>query len=137
MLDAACPPKSSAQEPDSDPVSLSSTPVDADPRPPEQLEAPVTIPGPRLMCVIEGARDPNLLVRIVGELARRGRVPDTLISGPTSNRPDTQSVTLAVTLSSAREAAHLAQRFATWPCVSQVRRLSVIAALPEVSAPLP
>jgi len=77
----------------------------------------------QLVCVIEGARDPGLLARLVGELARRSRVPDHLACGPVPDQPDTQRVVLSVPLSSAREAAHLAQRIATWPCVWRVRRL--------------
>ncbi|MBB4267558.1 hypothetical protein [Roseospira visakhapatnamensis] len=87
-------------------------------------DAPGPDTGARLVCVIEGARDPNLLVRLVAELARRSRVPETLTCGPLPGRPDSQSVALEVALSGTREAAHLARRFASWPCVTRVRTLA-------------
>jgi hypothetical protein len=79
-------------------------------------------PG-RLICRIEGARDPNLLTRIVAELARRSCVPEHMATAPMTDAPDGQWVALTVTLSGAREAAHLAARIASWPVVWSVRRL--------------
>ncbi|KAA5607020.1 hypothetical protein F1188_03695 [Roseospira marina] len=81
-------------------------------------------PG-RLICRIEGARDPNLLTRLVSELARRSRVPDHLATAPLECDPSGQWIALTVTLSGPQEAAHLAARIATWPVVWSVRRLDL------------
>ncbi|MQX36249.1 hypothetical protein [Roseospira navarrensis] len=93
--------------------------LDRDPAP--TFDTP-SHPG-RLRCRIEGARDPNLLSRIVGELCRRSCVPEHLESAPVPGDPEAQWVTLSVTLSGAQEAAHLAARFASWPVVRTVQRL--------------
>ncbi len=128
MLDATCPPEPPVWAPTPTAGNPPAAALETGPPPLDGGGASCVIPSARLMCVIEGARDPALLLRVAGELARRGRVPDTLVSGPAPGRPDTQSVTVAVTLSSAREAAHLVRRFATWPCVTRVRALSPIEA---------
>jgi hypothetical protein len=92
-----------------------------DPACPEAAAAPPH-PG-RLVCRIEGARDPNLLTRLVAELARRSCVPEHMATAPLADEPDGQWIALTVTLSGAQEAAHLAARVASWPCVWAVHRL--------------
>jgi hypothetical protein len=46
-----------------------------------------------------------------------------MATAPMTDAPDGQWVALTVTLSGAREAAHLAARIASWPVVWSVRRL--------------
>jgi len=97
---------------------LDHSPVDALTLEPETAGS--ARPRTRLVCRIEGARDPNLLTRVVNELARRSCVPDHMVTAPLAQDPNGQGITLVVRLSDAQEAAHLVARFACWPCVWSV-----------------